>query len=192
MLRKTYDRVVALAGHRHAEPILWAMAFAESSVFPIPVEALLLPMAFARPDRALRYALGAALFSALGGVAGYGIGFFLYESLGAAIVAAYGYGAHYDDFQRLFAEWDWWIVVAGGFTPLPYKVITIASGVAQLDLWVFFIASFISRAARFLLVAWLIKLFGPKIRPFIEERLPWVAAAGFILLLGGFIALRYI
>lgn len=192
MLRALYDRVVAAAAHPRAEPILWALAFVESSVFPIPVEALMLPMAFARPDRAIRYALGAALFSALGGLAGYAIGYFLYEAVGATIVATYGYDAKYEDFQALFDEWGWWIVFAGGFTPLPYKVITIASGAAALDPAVFFVASIVSRAARFMLEAGLIKLFGPPIRAFIEKRLALVTAVGFILLLGGFVALRYL
>lgn len=192
MLKRLYDRCMELAAHPHAIWFLAIMSFAESSIFPIPVEAMMLPMMFAAPASSFRIAAIAAVTSVAGGAAGYAIGLFLFESLGRPILELYGYQDKFVTFQEIFAEWGWWIVIAGGFTPLPYKVITIAAGVASLDFTIFLVASLLSRGSRFALEAALIYYFGPAVRKFVEERLALVTTAGFILLLGGFLLIKYL
>jgi membrane protein YqaA with SNARE-associated domain len=192
MLRRLYDWTLALAGHRHALLALAAISFAESSFFPVPPDLLLIPMVLAARPRAWVIAGVCTIASAAGGLAGYGIGYFLYEAVGRPIIEFYGAVQSFDDFQTLFAEWGWWIVAGAGFTPFPYKVVTIASGVADLDLVTFTVASVLSRGARFFLVAALLWRFGPPMRRFIEAYLPHLAWAFFLLLLGGFLVLRYL
>jgi len=192
MLRRLYDWTMGLAGHRHAERWLAGVSFVESSVFPIPVDALLVPMMLARADRVFRLAFIATIFSVVGGVAGYAIGALLFEQIGEPILKFYGYMDKFETFAELYREWGWWIVVAAGFTPLPYKVVTIASGVAVLDIWVFVIASLLSRGARFFLEGLLLRWFGPPIRTFIEDRLGLVALATVALGLAGFLAAAHL
>jgi membrane protein YqaA with SNARE-associated domain len=181
-----------LAGHRHA---LWALAmisFIESSVFPIPPDILIIPMVLAARDKAWRIAFVATVASVLGGLAGYGIGYFLYEAVGEPLVAFYGYADKFSAFQGYYNEWGAWIVGGAGLTPFPYKVITIASGVTALDPVVFTVASLVSRGLRFFIVAWLLWKFGAPIRDFIEKNLGLLAAAFFALLLGGFVLAKYV
>ncbi len=192
MLRRLYDWTLSLAGHRHALPALAVVAFVESSIFPIPPDVLLLPMVLAAREKAWRIALVATLASVAGGLLGYGIGALLYDTLGQPLLAFYGYEARFAEFQARYAEWGAWIVAFFGFTPFPYKVITIASGAADLDLWVFMTASTLSRGARFFLVAALLWHFGPAIRAFVERYLAPLTLLFFILLLGGFVAVKYL
>ncbi len=192
VLRRLYDRTMALAGHRHALWALAAVAFIESSVFPIPPDVMIIPMALAARDRAWRIALVATLASVLGGLLGYAIGAGLYETLGRPILEFYGQMDKFQIFQARYAEWGAWIVAGAGFTPFPYKVITIASGVADLDLTVFTLASAVSRGARFALEVGLLWWFGPPIRLFIERNLPTLTVVFFVLLLGGFVAVRFL
>jgi len=153
MLRRTYDWTMSLAGHPHAIWWLALLTCVESVVFPIPPDVLIIPMVLAARRQAWRIAAVATTASVVGGVLGYGAGFFLYEEIGKPIIEFYGYAAKYDTFQGWYTEYGAWIVAAGGFTPIPYKVITIASGVAQLDLTTFMIVSVLSRGARFLIVS---------------------------------------
>jgi len=192
VLRNLYDRTMALAGHRHALWALAAVAFIESSVFPIPPDVLIIPMVLAARNQALKIALVATVASVLGGLLGYAIGAGLYDAIGRPILEFYGYLDKFEIFQAKYNEWGAWIVAGAGFTPFPYKVITIASGVADLDLTVFMVASVLSRGARFALVAVLLWWFGPPIRLFIERNLPLLTALFFILLFGGFVAARYL
>ena len=192
MLRRLYDWTMGLAAHRHALAALALISFIESSVFPIPPDILIIPMVLAARDQAWRIALIATVASVLGGLLGYAIGAGLYETIGRPILNFYGYGEKFVSFQEIYAEWGLWIVAGAGFTPFPYKVITIASGVMDLDLATFTIASVVSRGARFLLLAALLWYFGPPIRRFIEAHLPLLATLFFILLFGGFIAIRYV
>ena len=192
MIRPLYDWTMRLAGHRHA---MWAMgfiSFIESSIFPVPPDALMMPMVLARRDKAWRIATVCTLASVVGGLFGYMIGYFLWDAIGQQVMDFYGYAAKMDQFAALYNEWGFWIVAGAGFTPFPYKVITIASGLTQLDLAVFMAASVISRGARFFLVAGLLWYFGPPIRVFIEKHLGLLASAFFALLLGGFAAVRYV
>jgi membrane protein YqaA with SNARE-associated domain len=181
-----------LAGHRHA---MWAMgfiSFIESSIFPVPPDALMMPMVLARRDKAWQIAAVCTIASVIGGLFGYMIGYFLWDAIGQQVMDFYGYAAKMDEFAALYNDWGFWIVAGAGFTPFPYKVITIASGLTQLDLAVFMVASVVSRGARFFLVAGLLWYFGPPIRVFIEKNLGLLASAFFALLLGGFAAVRYV
>ncbi|MEE8188840.1 MAG: YqaA family protein [Kiloniellales bacterium] len=192
MLRPLYDWTMRLAGHRHALWALAAVSFIESSVFPIPPDILIIPMILATRERAWRIAAVATVASVLGGFLGYAIGSALFEAVGRPLLEFYGNVESFREFQELYKEWGTWIVAGAGFTPFPYKVITIASGVADMDLFQFALASAVSRGARFFLVAALLWRFGPPIRTFIETYLPHLAWAAFAVLLGGFLAVRYV
>lgn len=191
-LSRLYDWVMRLAASRHAVPALFGVSFLESSVFPIPPDAMLIPMCLARRDRAFALAGLCTLASVLGGLLGYAIGIWLYDSIGAAIIAFYGYEHAFADFQRRFVEWGGWIVAGAGFTPFPYKVITITSGLVHLDLAVFMTASVLARGARFFLVAALLWKFGPPMRGFIERNLSILTLLFFVLLVAGFVAAKYL
>lgn len=192
MLQRTYDWTMRQAAAPHALWTLAVISFIESSIFPIPPDILLVPMILAAREKAWRVAAVCTVASVLGGYAGYGVGYFLFESVGQPLLAVYGYMDKFAEFSALYNEWGAWIVGMAGFTPFPYKVITIASGVTQLDPVVFGIASTISRAARFFLVAALLWKFGPPIRAFIERYLGPLTLAFFVLLFGGFAALKFL
>ena len=192
MLQRLYDWTMGLAGHRHALWVLAAVAFIESSVFPIPPDVLIIPMVLAARARAWRIALVASVASVLGGGLGYLIGAALFETLGQPLLEFYGMMGSFQEFQQAYQDRGFLIVFSAGFSPFPYKVITIASGVAGLDPVTFMAASAVSRTARFFLVAALLWKFGPPIRVFIEKYLPYLAGAFVILLIGGFVALRYL
>ena len=147
---------MALAARPHALAALFLVAFAESSVFPIPPDVLIIPMVLAARDKAWTIALVATIASVLGGMLGYAIGYYFYEGLGQPILQTYGYIEKFENFAARYNEYGAWIVAGAGLTPFPYKVITIASGVTQLDLGTFTIASVLSRGARFFLVAGLL------------------------------------
>lgn len=190
LIRRLYDWTLSLAAHRHAIWWLAAVSFIESSVFPIPPDALLIPMILAAREKAFRYAFVCTVASVLGGLAGYGIGYFLFDTVGQPLVALYGAQDALAGVQADFADNGWWIVLGGGMTPFPYKVVTIASGALSLDPLAFTAASVVGRGVRFFLVAALLWKFGAPIRDFIEKRLGLVVAAGFILLIGGFLLIK--
>lgn len=181
-----------LAGHRHALAALALVAFIESSVFPIPPDILIIPMVLAAREKAWRIALVCTAASVIGGLGGYGIGYFLYETVGGPLLEFYGYADKFRQFQSYYHEWGAWIVGGAGLTPFPYKVITIASGVANLDMVVFIVASVLSRGLRFFLVAGLLWYFGEPIRTFIEKNLGILTIVFFVLLLGGFVAIKFL
>ncbi len=192
VLRRLYDWTIILSKHPRATPALAAIAFVESSIFPIPPDAMLIPMVLAAPERAWRIATVATLASVAGGFAGYAIGYLFFETIGQAVLDFYGYAAKFAQFREAYNAWGVWIVAAAGFTPFPYKVITIASGVTGLDLWSFAIASVLSRGGRFFLVAALLWRFGPPLRTVIEKHLGLLTTLFFALLFGGFLVARYL
>ena len=192
MLRRLYGWTMRAAAHPRADWLLAAVSFAESSVFPIPPDVMIVPMVLARPASAWRVAAIATAASVAGGIAGYAIGFFLFETIGRAIIEFYGYGDEFLVMQEWYRSWGLWIVIALGFTPMPYKVATIASGVMAFDPLLFVLGSAVSRGARFFLLAGLLRWFGEPIRDFLERRLEWLATAFVLLLLGGFVALRWV
>ncbi len=181
-----------MAAGPRAEWALGAVSFAESSFFPVPPDVMIVPMVLARPRRAWRIATIATVASVVGGIFGYLIGAFLFEAVGRPIVEFYGYAAEFERFRRLYLEWGLWIVLIGGLTPFPYKVVTIASGVVGYPLLPFVLGSAATRGARFFLEAALLRWFGPPLRAFIERRLGWITTAFVVLLLGGFAALKFI
>ncbi|MCC5955947.1 MAG: DedA family protein [Natronohydrobacter sp.] len=192
MIRALYDWTLSLARHPHA---LWALAlvaFIESSVFPIPPDVLMIAMIIARPSRAFVIAGVATLASVAGGLLGYWIGYGAFEAVGRPVLEFYGKDAYFAEFQARYNEWGAWAVLIAGVTPFPYKVITILSGVTGLSLGVFLVASIIARALRFFIVAALLWKYGAPIRDFIEARLGLVFSLLIALLLGGFLAIRYL
>lgn len=181
-----------LAAHRHALPLLGIISFVESSFFPIPPDVMLVPMVLANRAKALLIALVATVGSVLGGVAGYAIGYFLFEAVGTRILEFYGYSHEFEALRAQFNEYGIWLVIAAGLTPLPYKVFTIASGVAGLALPVFLLGSIVSRGLRFFAEAILLWWIGEPIRRFVENNLQWVATVALALLIGGFAVLRWL
>lgn len=192
MIRRFYDRTMALADGPHA---LWALAivaFVESSVFPIPPDVLMIPMILARPSRAWLIAGVATLASVLGGLAGYAIGALAFDSIGQPILSALGKDHAVEDFNATFNQWGAWAVLVAGVTPFPYKVITIMSGWTGLSVGVFVTASIVARGLRFFVVAALLWKFGPPIRDLIERRLGLFFTLFVALLFGGFLVLRWL
>jgi membrane protein YqaA with SNARE-associated domain len=191
MLRRLYDWTMSLAARTGAAWALAIVAFIESSVFPIPPDVLQIPMVLARRDRAWAYAAIATVASVLGGVAGYLIGWLVFDTVGRPLLDFYGYGAKFDDFAARYNDWGAWIVFIAGVTPFPYKVITIASGATGLPMPVFMVASVAARGLRFFVVSALLYWFGPPIRAFIERYLGLLAIVFVVLLLGGFALVKY-
>ncbi len=192
MLRKIYDWTLHLAESRHA---LWALAFVafvESSVFPIPPDIIMIPLIIARPNRAFTIATVALIASVLGGMLGYLIGWGLFESVGQPVLEFYGKADAMAAFNAKFNEYGAWAVLIAGVTPFPYKVITILSGVTQLNFTVFMLASVVARGLRFFIVAALLWKFGAPIRDFIERRLGLMFTLFVILLAGGFYVVKYL
>lgn len=192
MIRKLYDWTMSLAARPKALHALGAVSFAESSFFPIPPDVLMIPMVLAQRERAWLIAMVCTGASVAGGLFGYAIGFFLFESVGQAVISFYGLQQQVLDFQDFYGRWGTSVVFVGGFTPLPYKLVTILSGAAAFDLWLFVAASAISRGLRFFIVAGLLRQFGPPIKAFIERWLNLLFALFVILLAGGFVAVTYL
>ena len=191
MLRGLYNWTMGLAGHRHA---LWALAivsFAESSIFPIPPDILMIPMILARPNRAFLIASVCLIASVLGGIAGYAIGALFYDQIGAPILAALGKADAMAEFNTRFNDLGFWPVLIAGLTPFPYKVITIMSGWTGLPLGTFIVTSIIARGIRFFVIAALLRQFGAPLRDFIERRLGLMFTLFIVILLGGFYAARF-
>lgn len=190
MLQRTYARVLTLAGSRYATWWLALIAFAEASFFPIPPDALLIPMALAKPRHAWRFAAVCTVASVTGGALGYLIGYAVFDQVARPILDVYGYGAAYAAFQAKFQEYGLWIILIKGLTPIPYKIVTIAAGAARFEFAVFMAASVLTRGARFFLVATLLHFFGDSVRDFIERRLTLVTSALAAAIVGGFVALK--
>lgn len=191
-LRPLYDWTMAKAADRRALPWLAGISFIESSFFPIPPDIMVIPMVLADRARAWLIAGVCTAASVLGGFFGYLIGFFLFEAIGGPIIEFYGLEDAFARFQEAYTDYGAIIVFGFGLTPLPYKVITIASGVAALNPAVFGLASVTSRGLRFFVEAALLYWLGPPVRTFIEKRLEFVTLAVFILGVAGFIAVKYL
>jgi membrane protein YqaA with SNARE-associated domain len=191
MLKGLYDGVIRLSKGRHALPALAAVSFAESSFFPVPPDVILVPMALANPEKARLYALVCTVASVLGGILGYAIGALLFDTVGHWLISAYGYGEGIDAFREAYAKWGAWIILIKGLTPIPFKIVTIASGFAGYNLLAFIVLSTITRGARFFLEAELLRVYGEPIRGFIEERLTLVTTGFLAAIVGGFLIARY-
>ena len=192
MLRRLYDWVLHWAETPYGSWALFLLAFAESSFFPVPPDVLLIALAISIPAKAFKYALICSLGSLLGGVAGYVIGYQFMDLIGFRIVDFYGFTEQYYAVGNLYNRYNAWAVGIAGFTPIPYKVFTISAGAFKINFVIFFIASAISRSARFFLVGWLIYKFGPGIRLFIDRYFNILAFVFVALLIGGFILIKYL
>ena len=186
MIRACYDWVLRQAGKKYAEFILFGIALAEASFFPLPPDILLLPMAVARRDRAWRLAAICTAGSVIGGLIGYGIGTFAMATLGQWIVDTYHLQTAFQTFHDQFNKWGVWIIIAKGLTPIPFKLVTIASGVAGLNLVKFVLACAATRGLRFFIIAALVRKFGEPIKTFIEKYLTWVTLGVLAAIIFGF------
>lgn len=189
-LRGLYQWTLDQSSKPYALGVLAAVAFVESSVFPIPPDVLLIPMILAARSRAWLIAGVCTIASVLGGLLGYAIGALLFDAIGAPVLDFYGYAEKFETFKENYNTYGAWIVFGAGLTPFPYKVITIASGVTQLDLTTFIVASVLARGLRFFLIAALLWWLGEPIRRFIENNLGWLTIVFFVLLFGGFVVLK--
>jgi membrane protein YqaA with SNARE-associated domain len=191
-MRRLYDWVMRLAQHRYAIPLMGVVAFAESSFFPIPPDVMLVPLVLANRKKAFTIAAVCTVCSVVGGLLGYAIGYYFFETIGAWVVKTYGLQAGLERFREQFAQWGIYVILIKGLTPIPYKLVTIASGAAHFDLFTFVWASIVTRGIRFFLVAALLWKYGEPIRAFIEERFTLVTWAFLIALVGGFLVVRYL
>lgn len=192
MTRKIYQWMVDAASGKNA---LWALAivaFVESSFFPIPPDIMLIPMIIAAPKKAWKIATVATIASVVGGYFGYLIGFLGYDLIAKPLLNFYGYLEKFEQFSKYYNEYGAWIVLGAGITPFPYKVITIASGVVGMNIWIFGFASVVARGLRFFIIAGLLRFFGEPIKKIIEKHFGLLSIIFFILLIGGFLLIKYL
>jgi membrane protein YqaA with SNARE-associated domain len=192
MMRRLYDWMMRMAASRRAPWALALVSFIESSFFPIPPDVMLIPMILSRREQAWWYASIATVASVVGGLLGYAIGYYFYDTVGLPLLKFYGREHALDSFIAFVHTYGVPAVIIKGMTPIPFKVVTIAAGVAKMNLFAFIGASIIARAMRFYLVAGMLYFFGEPIREFIERRLMLVTTVFVVLLVGGFVAIRYI
>lgn len=190
MFKPLYDWTISLASGRRAPQALAVVSFTESSFFPVPPDVMLVPMVMAKPEKAWTYAAICTLASVLGGLFGYAIGALLYDSLGAWLISLYGYGDKMESFRALYQQHGHWIILIKGLTPIPFKLVTIASGLAGYDLFWFVVLCLITRAGRFYLVAGVMNRFGVPLRSFIENNLTLVGVVSVAAIVLGFAAAK--
>lgn len=186
MFKKLYAWTLSMAQSRHAPVALGLVAFAESSFFPIPPDTILVPMSIARPNRALVYALICTVASVAGGILGYGIGALLFQTIGKWLISLYGYGHRVDEIKAFYAHYGWLVILLKGFTPIPFKIISITSGLLAYSLPLFILFSIITRAARFFFVAAVLNRFGGSIHLLLEKYFGFFLAALLCITLLGF------
>ncbi|WP_428152696.1 YqaA family protein [Brevundimonas sp.] len=189
MLRKLYDWVFEQARKPYAEKTMAVVSFAEASFFPIPPDVMLAPMILSRPDRAYRYAAICSLASLLGALLGYAIGLFL-EPVAVRLLEVFGHGMEMSVYQSWFASNGFLVILGKGLTPIPFKLVTIAAGLAHFHLGLFVLAVAITRSGRFFLEAWILKTWGPAMLHIVEKRLALSFVIALVLLVGGFLALK--
>jgi membrane protein YqaA with SNARE-associated domain len=192
MLRSLYNWCIDAAGKPHAAWILVAVSFAESSFLPVPPDIMLIPMSLARPERAWRFAALCTLASVAGGMLGYFIGAVLYDSVGLWLIRLYGYGDKVEAFREAYAQYGALIILIKGLTPIPYKLVTIASGFAGYNFGAFVALSVLTRGVRFFAEAFLLRRYGPRARVIIEERLGFWVTIGALVLVAGIVAAFYL
>lgn len=192
MLQRLYNRAIKLAASRYAAFWLCLTSFAEASFFPLPPDVLLCPMILARREKAWLYATLCTLSSVIGGLLGWVIGAFLLQYIAMPIVHFYHADQQLLNLQQKFQTYGVWIILIKGLTPIPYKFVTIASGMAHFSILPFLVASAVTRGIRFFLEAILLYHFGPPIQDFIERRMIWVATAFGVILIGGICAFKFI
>ncbi|HYI48687.1 MAG TPA: YqaA family protein [Allosphingosinicella sp.] len=186
MFRALYDWTLRMAGHRHAIRYMGAVSFAESSFFPIPPDVMVVPMVLARREQAYWIATICTVTSVLGGIFGYAIGHFLSESLGRWLVQLYHIEEKMEGLRILYGQYGSWVILVKGLTPIPFKLVTIASGWFSFNFPLFVLLAAITRGFRFFLIAWLLKRYGEPVQAFIEKRLTLVSWLFLAALVGGF------
>jgi membrane protein YqaA with SNARE-associated domain len=192
MLRRVYDWCIAAAYKPYALWLMGLVSFVESSFFPIPPDTMLIPMSLARPDKAWTYATVCTITSVAGGVLGYVIGAYLYDTVGHWLIGLYGYGDKVEAFREAYARWGTVIILLKGLTPIPYKIVTITSGFAGYNIWLFIVCSFVARGMRFYVAAFLLNRYGAQARAIIEERLGFWFAVSVGVLVAGIVAALYL
>jgi membrane protein YqaA with SNARE-associated domain len=192
MFRRLYDWTISLADRPRAPVALGAVSFAESSFFPIPPDVVLVPMTLARPERAWFYAAICTVTSVLGGIVGYLIGWLLFDTIGQWLIQVYGLEGKADTFRQQFAAWGHWVILIKGFTPIPFKLVTIMSGAAHYDLLWFILLSTVTRGGRFFAVAGLLNRFAGPIRALIEKHTDLVVIVLVVTIIGGFLIARWL
>ena len=192
ILRSIYNWTLNKAGHKYSSWILSVVSFTESSFFPIPPDILLIPMVIAKKTKAWFYAFICTFSSVIGGLAGYAIGYFFYNSLGILIIEAYHLSNFFNTFESYYNKYGILIVLGAGFTPFPFKFITIASGVFNLNIFLFILTAIISRGLRFYLLAGLLYIFGEKIKVLIDKYFNILAILFFILLVVSVLLIKFI
>ena len=190
MIRRLYKKVSDLAHHRFAGWWLFAVSFAESSFFPLPPDTMLVPMVLTNPQRAWWFATLCTVASVAGGVVGYALGAWLYSSVGHWLVAVYGMAHELDTFRDMYARYGAWIILLKGFTPIPYKLVTIASGLAGYPLFTFIALSVVTRGVRFYLLTWLLIRFGEPIREQMEKHMERILLLLLVCTVVGFFAFK--
>jgi len=190
-LKLLYDWVLSWAEKPGGEAALYSLAFAESSFFPVPPDPLLIAFCLSKPNKSLNFSLFTTIFSVIGGMFGYLIGFALFEAIGKPLLNFYHYWDAYNSVKNMFDTYGFVAVLIAGFTPIPYKVFTIASGSFYFNFPLFVLASIISRGARFFLVSVIMFFFGKAAKEFIDKYFDWLSLAFVVLLVGGFLVIRY-
>jgi len=186
MFKSLYQWTLTLAQSRHAPWALGAIAFAESSFFPVPPDPLLAVMTVAQPKKAWIYALICTLASVAGGILGYAIGALLFQTIGKWLIDLYGYGSRVEELRALYAHWGWAFILFKGLTPIPFKIVTITSGLLAYSLPLFILLSFITRGARFLVVAIILNTFGDRIRGLLEKYFGLLMLVFLAIIIAGF------
>ncbi len=192
LLRKIYDWILDKSNHPKASWFLAFISFSESSFFPIPPDVILIPMVIANKMKAWWYAFVCTISSVLGGIVGYCIGSFFYTTIGIIIINYYSLQDQFIIFENLYNQYGIWIVLAAGFTPFPFKFITIASGLFHLNIFLFVLCSLLGRGFRFYLIAILLKIFGDIIKKFIDRYFNILTLLFFVVLIGSFVLLKYL
>ena len=192
MLRRLYEWALSLADKPHAVWVMAAISFADSSFLPLPPDFLLIPMAVAKPKRALYYAFVCTIASVLGAVLGYVIGAYLWDTVGQWLIRVYHLESQVVRFRELYAQWGAWVIVIKGFTPIPYKLVTIVSGFAGYNFAAFVGLSLLTRGARFLVLAVLLNRFGDQVRHALDRHLTVLVSGALVLLFGGVLASLYL
>ena len=186
MFKRLYHWTLTLAESPRATMALAFIAFAESSFFPIPPDVILVPMSLARPEKAWRYAGICTAASVLGGILGYAIGALFYETVGLWLIGLYGYADRIETIRAFYAQWGWAFILVKGLTPIPYKLVTIVSGLLGYNFFLFVLLSLITRGARFYLLAGLLHRFGEPIKALLEKHFATFMALIVVTIVGGF------
>lgn len=191
VFKKMYDAVLGWSAHRNAPAYLAGVSFAESSVFPIPPDVMLIPMILTKPFKAWEYAAITIIASILGGIFGYILGYFAFEWVGQPIINLFGYQEAYATVVQWFDIYGFWVVLLAGFTPVPYKIFTLAAGASQMALIPFTFASIIGRSIRFLMVVWLVKAFGKRVEAVVLKYIEYLGWGLIALMVVGYAIYKY-